>query len=67
MCPIFQNFKMPKPYKKCTLCANNNYTNKDIVIFTTADHGFVCENHFTDDDMRPHQGSKRFNIELNVP
>ena len=51
---------MPKSFRKCSFCPNTSFSNPDIVIFSTNEYGFLCENHFSDNDIRSHQGSKRF-------
>ena len=53
---------MPKTFRKCSFCPNTTYNNPDIIIFSTSEFGFVCQIHFSDNDIRPHQGSKRFAI-----
>ena len=50
---------MPKSFRKCALCEHNSYTHPESIIFTHKIYGFVCENHFNEEDMRSHGSSKR--------
>ena len=57
---------MPKTYKKCSLCPNNSYVNPAVVIFTLNNDRFVCEEHFREEDIRPHGVSKRLVLNITL-
>ena len=60
-----QNLRMPRAWRKCSLCPVNSYTRPDLVIFSTtttfnSGRRFVCQLHYKEEDMRAHQTSRRY-------
>ena len=62
---------MPKHYRQCNFCTQNsskspnlvifkaNENLKSLVSFNTDNEMFICEDHFKEDDLKPHGETKR--------
>ena len=62
---------MPKAYRECSFCSKTSIGCPESLFFTVTDHiksalslaqsfvGFICEDHFADQDLQPHGKSKR--------
>ena len=60
-------FRMPKAWRKCSLCPVDSYNRTDLVIFSTQALAslcttYVCELHYQPDDMKEHGDSKRYSL-----
>ena len=62
---------MPKHFRQCSFCKNDNFSKPDIVIFTANMEikrvlniseqtvSYICEEHFPSGDVKPHGTTKR--------
>ena len=68
---ISDPLKMPKHFRDCSFCSSNSAQHPDTVFFTLTNaiksslgldesvSGFICEDHFVENDFKCHGGSKR--------
>ena len=55
---------MPKHWRQCSYCSVNTFSRPDLTVFSLRTSRrsaakFICELHFSNEDMKPHGTSKR--------
>ena len=68
---ISDSLKMPRQFRDCSFCSRNSAQHPDTVFFTLTNaiklslgldesiSGFICEDHFVENDFKYHGRSKR--------